>query len=249
MTPSPSAIRGAWLLTRLRLRRLVNQMTAMYNTPIGGRKGRAASPAKRRNPWLVTAFVALMMLFSTGNIARQAMLNLHGAVDGAGARVESLPVLFSEALTRALTMQLSLLIGVTFLLTLGAKELAQPDWDLEWLVTLPIRSRALLWSRILERSVANPVGWLLLWPCSGLLAWYSGDRWSIPLIATGVALPLMLLVAVARTLVDTGLRLWLAPARLRNLQAVASIGSVLLLYFTMSAGMQAHSGLIFDLAR
>lgn len=249
MTPPPTAIRGAWLLTRLRLRRLLNQTTARYNRSVGGRKGRPASPAKRRNPWLVTAFVATMMLFSAGNIARQAMLNLHGAVDAVGARVWTLPLLFSEPLTRALTMQLSLLVGVTFLLTLGAKELAQPDWDLEWLVTLPIRPRALLWSRIVERTVANPVGWFLLWPCCGLLAWYSGYRWTSPLVAMVCALPLMMLVAVARTLVDTGLRLRLAPARLRNLQAVASIGSILLLYFTMSAGMQMHAGLIFDFAR
>lgn len=246
MSAAVSPARAVGLVIRLRLRRLLNQVTSKYNRPLTGRKGRPATAGKRRSPWLITLFVGLMMAFSSGNLAFQAMLNLHRAVDD--GTDSALPDLFSAALERALTMQLSLLALVSFLITLGARELALADWDLEWLVTLPIPTRTLLWGRLLERTVVNPVGWLLLWPMCALLAWHAGARWSMPVCASLVALPLMLLIAVARTLVDTGLRLRLSPARLRNLQATASIASVVFLYIAMSAGMRGGSGFIFDIA-
>jgi hypothetical protein len=246
MSAAVSPASAVGLVIRLRLRRLLNQVTSKYNRPLTSRRGRPATAGKRRNPWLITLFVGLMMAFSSGNLAYPAMLNLHRAVDaGAGS---ALPDLVSAALERALTMQLSLLALVSFLMTLGARELALADWDLEWLVTLPMPTRTLIWGRLLERTVVNPVGWLLLWPMSALLAWHAGARWSVPICASLLALPLMLLIAVARTLVDTGLRLRLTPARLRNLQATASIASVVLLYIAMSAGMRGGSGFIFDIA-
>jgi len=261
------ALRGIWLLTRLRLIRLLNQSAIFFTRRIGARKGRPASPGKKRNRWLVTALVSLAMLYSFGSMTRQGVINLHQALDAPSVKVSSTVAarsasryarppdfkvgVFSAALTRGLTMELSLLFAVAVLVSLGAREMAQPDWDLEWLATLPAPMRTLLWSRIVERSIANPVGLLALGPVCVLLAWYSGYRWSAPLLGAAAALCLLLLAALARTLVDTGLRLSLAPPKLRNLQALISIAGVLLVYLAMSAGMPAMgtTGLAFDLAR
>jgi hypothetical protein len=94
------------------------------------------------------------------------------------------------------------------LLPLGSKEMAQPDWDLEWLVTMPVERSTLLWGRVLERSASNASGWLALLPAS---AWQRGIpathgpccRWPA---GRRVLLPL---AAMLHTLADTGLRMWL----------------------------------------
>ena len=254
-----SLLSGMWLLTRLRLQRLLNLTIAVYNRPMGS-KSRQATTGKKRSRWLVGGFVTVCMLFSFGNLDRQAILNLHQALDSPAViaasshrvahpygTLETGP--FSDALSRGLTMEVSLLFCVAFLMSLGNRELARPDWDLEWLATLPVGLPTLLWARIVERSVTNPIGIIALWPACSLIAWYSGYRWSAPLVAAGIVLPLLFLAALARTVVDTGLRLSLAPPRLRNLQAFTSILSVLFLYFSMSVGMRAQLGPAYNLAR
>ena len=46
-----SGFRAVWLLTHLRLQRLANQMSLVYNRRIGARKGRPATAGKKRNRW------------------------------------------------------------------------------------------------------------------------------------------------------------------------------------------------------
>ena len=113
----------------------------------------------------------------------------------------------------------------------------RPDWDLEWLVTLPASTATVLWARVLERSVANPAGLLAVLPTTTIIAWYSGLGWLSPLPALAASLILLLLAAMLRTLVDTGLRLSLTPAQLGNLQALLSVAGLFPMYMGMSFGM------------
>jgi ABC-2 type transport system permease protein len=235
-----SAIRAVWLLTQLRLRRFANMLTVRYNRRLGGAKGRPATAGKKRNRWVVSGVVGVFMLFAYGNIARQSFINLHRQLDHVGRALGVMPAgVFSDALTRGLAMEFSLLLIVVILASLATRELSQPDWDLEWLVTLPLGRTQMLWSRVIERSIANPIGLLTLLPAGTILAWVSGYRWSAPLVGIAAAYPLLLLASIARTLVDTGLRMSLSASRLRNLQAVLSIVSVLLLYIAVSLGLQS----------
>lgn len=239
-----------WLLTFLRLKRLANQLTVVYNRPMGGGRGRPATAGKKRNRWVVSAIVALFMLIAYGNIARQSIVNLHLALDpGGGSRFATPSGTLSDAMIRGLTMEWSLLFIAAIFLSLAGRELSQPDWDLEWLVTLPIRMPVLLWSRIMERAIANPTGLLSLWPAATLLAWISGYRWTAALIGAISIIPLLLLAALFRTLVDTGLRMSLAPSRLRNLQAVLSVVSILLLYLVISVGLASPLAFVLNWAR
>ncbi len=249
-TNPASGIRAVWLLTHLRLQRLANQASLVYNRRRGSNKGRAATPGKKRNRWVVSGAVSLFMLFIYGNITRQSIINLHKALDPAdGARFAPPHGVLSDALIRGLSMEWSLLLVVTIVAALAARELAQPDWDLEWLVTLPLRMPVLLLSRIMERAIANPIGLLTLLPAGTLLAWISGYRWMAPLAGAAAALPLLLLAAVVRTLVDTGLRMSLSPARLRNLQAVLSVVSVLVLYTVISLGLPSPLPFVLNWTR
>jgi ABC-2 type transport system permease protein len=264
MSTCVSPARAMWLLTRLRLRRQLNQMQAIYNRPLSGDKRRVATGGKSRNRWLLTSFVGVAMLFSFGNLSRQSVLNLQRAAQatstaqdaqapiGTAASVPRAEIALpstADVLTRAISMEFSLLLLVVILLSLGARELAQPDWDLEWLVTLPFGSATLLASRLAERTVANPTGFIMLLPMGTVLAWRAGFRWSAPLLALTVTVPLLVLAALARTLVDTGLRLSLPPSRLRNLQALLSIVSIVLLYSTLSLGMRSPLHFVLDWAR
>jgi ABC-2 type transport system permease protein len=155
----------------------------------------------------------------------------------------------TEAMMRGLTMEWSLLVIVAILGALAARELSQADWDLEWLVTLPMRMPLLLWSRLMERTLANPIGLLTLLPAGTLTAWISGYRWTAPLVAAVAIVPLLLLAALVRTLIDTGLRMTLLPAKLRNLQAVLSVLSVLLLYLVISIGLPQPLAFVMNWAR
>jgi ABC-2 type transport system permease protein len=249
-TSGASGSRAVWLLTFLRLKRLANQLTVVYNRPMGGGRGRPATAGKKRNRWVVSAIVAFFMLLAYGNIARQSIVNLHLALDPVGGSRFATPSgTLSDALTRGMTMEWSLLFIAAILGSLAGRELSQPDWDLEWLVTLPMRMPLLLWSRIMERAIANPIGLLTLWPAATLLAWISGYRWTAALIGALSIIPLLLLAALFRTLVDTGLRMSLAPSRLRNLQALLSVVSILLLYLVISLGLTSPLAFVLNWAR
>ena len=217
-------------------------------------KSRPATRGKRGGRWLLGALLLLPMLFSFGSIARHSVLNMHCLLDQVAACQASgslhtgsgllAPVIaqlmaapFSAVLTGGLTLQLALLWLVSVLLPLGMGELSKPDWDLEWLVTLPAEKSTLLWARVLERTLVNPAGLLALWPSTTMIAWYSGQGWFSALSGLLASLVLLALAAMLRTLVDTGLRLSLTPSRLGNLQAVISLAGLFPMYMGMSFGM------------
>jgi ABC-2 type transport system permease protein len=142
---------------------------------------------------------------------------------------------------QAVALEIVILLLATLFLSLGAGDLAKPDWDLEWLVTLPVSLFTLLAVRIAERTFLTG-GLLLLWPFLAMAAWYAGHELSAALgVGLLAAIPLTAIVATLRTLVDTGLRLRVGPAKLRNLQAILGVAAALLLYLGMSAGTSPHS--------
>jgi membrane protease YdiL (CAAX protease family) len=252
-----------WLLARLRLHAVLNQMAAAANRPMGGSKGRKATPRKR-NRWLVSGFVLAMMSFSFFTVARQSIINLHCHLDRASACFvghglphgvhadsiapgELLADPFSAELLGGLALVMSLLFLCSILMQLTTREMSQQDCDMEWLVTLPTSRVSLLAGRVLGRTVANPIGLLTMWPACSMLAWYTGYRWSAPLVGVAATLPLLMLSATVRTLIDTGVRLKLKPAQLRNLQAIISLISLPTLYLSISYGTSAL-GFAYDWA-
>jgi membrane protease YdiL (CAAX protease family) len=259
-----SPANAMWLLARLRLRRLFNMVSGVRFGKAANTRSRAATRGKRSGRWVLGALVGAGMLASFLNLAHNAVMNLHCKIDApavcaratdaqtaaqalAGAQLHAAQL--STALAAALTLQLFLMWLVSFLLPLGSRELAQADWDLEWLVTLPMRRSPLLWARLLERSVANPTGILALWPLCAVLAWYGHHGWASPLLAAAATFLLLMLAALVRTLADTGLRLSLPPSQLRNLQALASVLSMPLLYIAISFSIWSNKSFTLDWAR
>jgi ABC-2 type transport system permease protein len=237
----PSAPRAFWLMARLRLLRVLNIASGLRIGKGWLGHSRQATHGKKRLRWMATGALGAFILFVFIVTAGNSLLNMQCSLPGSGpcasaqqAGQQLLAGSFHPVLLVALTMQASLLFVIAFLLPLGSKELAQADWDLEWLATLPLQRRTLLLARIAERTVVNPPGILALWPPFIVVAWYSGYRWSAPLLAAACTLPLLACAATLRTVADTGLRMRLAPSQLRNLQALASVASMPLLYLAMS---------------
>ena len=235
---------SAMLLIRLRLRRLYNLMRASSRRKKTAVQKRTGNPGKQGSNVVLYVFLP-MMLFVFGSVARHAVINLHDALDPDGfwRTVE-----FAAPFAVGLAFLLLLLWFASLLLTIASGELAKPDWDLEWLVTLPIRADTLLWARILERSVVNPTGFVAVAPACTVIAWYSEHHWSAPLLGVLAAWSLLLLAALVRTLVDTGLRLRMRAAQLRNLHAAISVVSILSMYLAMSIGLAGKSRFMLGIA-
>nr|WP_315248712.1 type II CAAX endopeptidase family protein [uncultured Duganella sp.] len=260
-----TALQTIWLMTRMRLTR---QRNVLFNNlfRFGKKKPRDTSGGKRSNLWILTLVMMLFMSFSFISMANNAVLNMQCHLDPASecrytdnrgehhsdmhtAEEELATAPFAAPLLHGLTMEVSILFLIAVLLPLGSKEMAQPDWDLEWLVTMPVERGVLLWGRVLERSASNIAGWFALLPAYGVIAWHSGYTWGalpIALLASAVLLPL---AALLYTLADTGLRMWLPASQLRNLQAVTGLLNLPLIYFVMALGMPAANGFAMNWAR
>jgi membrane protease YdiL (CAAX protease family) len=256
--------RAIWLLSRLRLQRLANLLFTMRFRRKAATPVRVATPAKRRGGAVLAILMLAMMSFSFVNIGRQSVLTMECQLAPGNVCAQAMPGRwtdenalaaralagegYSAPVVHALALQLALLFLTSFLAPLGSKELASADWDLEWLVTLPVQRRALLAARIAERSVANATGLIAIMAPSVMIAWYAGFRWSAPLVALGVATLLLPIAAVLRTIADTGLRMSLQPSQLRNLQALCGVLCLPLLYLAMAFGMPSSRSIATPLA-
>lgn len=267
MMPRPPALHTIWLLTRMRCLR---QRNLLHNSLLRGfgRKGaRDGNGGKNTTSWILAVLVAVTMAISLLSISSNIVLNLqchtvissachHSTASMGGAERNHIAASeleqaasFAPALERALAMELGALFLVSILLSLGSKELAQPDWDLEWLVTLPASRSSLLWGRVAERSAANFLGLAMLSAAYGMIAWYGGHGWySVPL-ALLAALGLLPLAAILQTLADTGLRMALPASQLRNLQALISLLGLPLMYLVIASSMPNPSSFIMDWVR
>ncbi|WP_332851314.1 CPBP family intramembrane glutamic endopeptidase [Duganella sp. S19_KUP01_CR8] len=261
-----SQARAIWLMTKMRLTRQRNMVANNLFRKFRKKKARDGIAGKKSSLWVLTLVMVLFMAFSFVSLSRNVVLNMGchlvadsacHVVDKGGERRDNMELTadelhqapFQPELAHGLTMVVTLMFGIAVLLPLGSKELAQPDWDMEWLVTMPVERSTLLWGRLLERSAANFSGMFALLPPLGIIAWYSGMGWFAPLAALAALLVLLPLAALLHTLADTGLRMWLPASQLRNLQAVTGLFSMPLIYFVMALGMPGASGFVMDWAR
>jgi ABC-2 type transport system permease protein len=265
---------GAWraarLLIRLRVRRLVNQLQSIIRFRMGSTARKATS---RTSPivWLLGPLVGIAMLGSFTSMAYQAVDNIQhtlgstqvrnddraaraGKRDSTSERSGSRPSLrrlppapgsvLAVGVQQGVTLGATLLLFGALLMTLASRDLARPEWDLEWLATLPLPLSTLIVSRVIEKAVTNSIGFVSLAPLFSVLAWTCGYRWTAPLLGIGLTVPMMVLIATAQVVVDTGLRLSVSPPKLRNLQAAISVISMLPLFLAMSMAMPGGSFVI-----
>lgn len=245
------ALRATRLLAGLRLRRLRNMISA-YGLRRYGKAAanpvaaRSATPAKAGIGWLLMSGVTLLMAFTFASNTHAFLLALYchlsPACDGSSALTARQiaaalrTTTFSDVIVRGLTMMMSLLWLLSVIYPFSLAVRAGPDWDLEWIATLPMSRTTLLGSRILERAISNPTGWFLFAVVGGVIAWHANAGWLTPLYALLITLPLLLFTSSIWTILDFGLHILLAPGSMRNLQAVSGLMLGPVVYLVMSMG-------------
>lgn len=132
------------------------------------------------------------------------------------------------------TTEATMILIAVLLSVVANRELTKPEWDVEWLVTLPLPLSTLIGSMLIERVVANSFGFVFLGAFLSALALKCSYGLAAPLVGIGLTIPVMFLAAIVQILADTGLRMALPPSRLRNLQAVANLAVVVPLIFVLS---------------
>ena len=103
-------------------------------------------------------------------------------------------------------------------------DLAKADWDELWLAAQPIPDRVLSAARLVQYALLNPLVWMLVPAATAMLACRFGMRWPAGValgLATGACWALA--AGAIRLLAENWLRQRLAHARIKNLQAVATV--------------------------
>jgi hypothetical protein len=150
--------------------------------------------------------------------------------------VEQWPQPQGEAVFVARLAVLVLALGAALLcFGLGSanRDLGALEWSMEWLYTFPVTARALFLARLIEYTLLNAFGWLLIFPlflvvlcCAGL------EWWSLPLAVAATA-HLSALIAALRLVAETALRLHLPAGRRKNLQAGLTLAFLVLFYLVL----------------
>jgi ABC-2 type transport system permease protein len=267
--PCNDAVRTTRVLAGLRWRRLLNMISAArlrgfrkagatVTIQAGSGNKRQATPRKAGVGWLLTLGVTAMMIFSFANSIRGFLFALYCNHNPACAgeastlpryiaeRVHAAP--FSDGMTRGMTMLMTVLWSFSVLYPFALSMRAGPDWDFEWIATLPMSRRTLLCARIGERAIVNPTGWFLFTVSGVVLAWYGNAGLLTLLYALLMLPPLLLLVSSIWTVLDLGLHIVLSPGRLRNLQAVLGLVAGLVVYLLLSLKQPAGRELALKLA-
>jgi membrane protease YdiL (CAAX protease family) len=252
VTGTLTAPRAAALLVALRWRRLRNRMFARKQKAAAPGAPRTATASRGRGFWLplLLALYLPYFAFHTSVLTVSELARHEGhALVRSSARDVLLPTTLADGAVAAsiapdVAAELAVLMLAVLLISMASRELTAPEWDLEWLVTLPLPRRTLLGVRILERTLVNPPAVLVLGVFSVAVAWMTGRGLAraAPL-GVACAIPLMALVASAWVLTETFLRLRLSQPRLRNVQAILTVAAVAI-FFVALRSPTGSSGVI-----
>lgn len=249
--PLHEALHATRILTGVRLRRASNMMAVgtfrrfrAAGTQTGAK--REATPRRASTGWLLMTGVAVMMSLSIGSIFREFLLTLychyapicvgHASVVAGVSRLfpHAMPVY--DGMLRGLTILASMLWIFAVLYPFALAVRTGPDWDMEWLATLPMSKTTLLCARIAERAIVNPIAWFSFGIMGAVVAWHAHPAWLTPLYLLFIVPPLLLLTSSAWTALDMGLHVALTPKALRNLQAVLGLALAPVIYLMTSLG-------------
>ncbi|MCK6599065.1 MAG: hypothetical protein L6Q37_11930 [Bdellovibrionaceae bacterium] len=254
------------VLIKYRLWRLFNLLSSGFKSkPKDGIK-RNSTATKEKQSWIIAILLSGFILFQSGYQAHQ-IIQKTDEILGQMQIIESQERVYPawncgkskyekkkdsikcipienpsatqvpQAVAKAIALELLLLLITAFLLNIASKELTTPEWDMEWLVTLPIPLTKLIGLRFIERAIVNPSGLLLIWPFITALLWKLNFGYISIVLGFVGALALLFFESMLRTLIDTGLRMVVPASTLRNFQAVTSLIASTTLLAVMSVGM------------
>jgi ABC-2 type transport system permease protein len=183
--------------------------------------------------------------FLRAGVAKTKQIELDALPEDLRPLRQTIPAAPGETIAPAVLhgaiFETSLLFVAALFMALAAREIIQAEWDLEWLAALPLPLSTLVAGKILERAASNGVGFVFLGGFLTAVGWQCGLRWSAPFAALALSLPMLLIAGALQMFIDTGLRLSLAPTKLRNLQALISALASVPLLLALAAGLRNDS--------
>jgi ABC-2 type transport system permease protein len=230
--------RVASLIAGLFLRRFANRITAGFRRRTGDAAARSGTGRKSvGNPLGMIAIIGVF-IFNAVNVSAESMKSVAAEI---GARAYGWFPLVSAwrepalepIFVHALGLILLILAGARLCWTLGSRnqDLGQVEWSTEWLFTLPASSRALFGAQILGHAFVDPFAWIGAIPLLLVMYRSTGCGWSMAVAAAVCnSLYLSLVMASLRVISETALRKRVAPARLKNLQALFTLVGIVLLF-------------------
>jgi len=143
----------------------------------------------------------------------------------------------------------ALFFGIFFMsLSGGNHDLGQAGWDMEWLFSFPVRTEGLFLAKLGEFALTDVWTWFVFWPFLTILYWRTGFGPAALAIAPLVTLGIAVLQAALRLTAETWLRTHLARSRLKNVQATATILSLIGIFGAFALAMHPPE-VVFTLGR
>ena len=142
-------------------------------------------------------------------------------------------------LLRCLGVIFLVFAGMRYLWSMGSQnqDLGRVEWSTEWLFSMPASARKLFGAQILGHTLVDPFSWIAAVPFLATDYYWAGLSWGwIALGAVFNSLCLGAIMASLRIGTETFLRKRLAPARLKNLQALFTVTGICLLFFLIGLG-------------
>ena len=221
MDEGVSAAQGCGLLLGLRARRLLNMSI---------RGGRWSGEGKERANLILLLIIAPLIAYQAHVMSVQAIAGAERAL-GAGA------------LMRFVATELFILFVALVAegVSLKNKDLSRLDWDLEWLMALPVSLAVLQVMKVIEQTVLNLFGWTTIFPLLTAYGWHQGLRWSAPLVSFILSLNILLLLGVSRVIVETAVRRYCPIWIIRNFQAFCTLVAVSAMALALAPALAASN--------
>jgi ABC-2 type transport system permease protein len=241
------------LIVQLHLLRLINQFTSQNfrSKKKDGEQKRLATAGKPKSSIVFSVVLTLLFLIALGFFADQAIkvfaceaIAKKTGIEQAFARCTQQEDVthylhsrsFEPLVIHGLSLLLFAAVLIGFVIPMSSRTLTNLDWDLEWLVTLPIKRQHLVLSQVIARLLGNVAGFFALYPLLVMIAWYANFQWYSPLVALIIAIPLLGIASAVWVLGEIGLRLTLSATNLRNFQGFVTLLNMPLTFFYASLG-------------
>jgi membrane protease YdiL (CAAX protease family) len=108
-------------------------------------------------------------------------------------------------------------------------KLGQVEWDIPWLLTFPIRTKAVYFAKLITLTCTSFTILILMTTVLSVIYWCRGFGLHSFWIAAYFSLIASLCISGIKTLIETFLMKFFKPGRLRNIQAVLTVISVSLM--------------------
>ena len=251
---TPGVGRVVRLLTAAAFRRRMNRMRALRKGSSAAKSGR--SPTLLFVLGVLFTFQAFVMSYSfTYSVVRTAESRYAPGATPQSAPEFGAPVWVDAAPEAAVLGPFAIVFVLIFFAVLfiglgtGNTELAQTEWSMEWLFTFPVPTRGLMIAKVGEYGLTSLFTWFTVFPLSTTLYWNAG--WGGASLVMGLIVGALVAFSVGstRVFIETYLRKRLPPHRIKNIQALCTIGGMVLLFtvFAMVTRTRLPS-LLFDAA-